>query len=88
VLQRAGVGHPRHQRAGAGLDIGDGVGVGLYATRHDDLPASIDHLARCGRQYTRKGHGYDLLALDSDIPIPNPGRGDDATSLNEHIEHG
>ena len=88
VLQRPGVGHPGHQRPGAGLDVGDGMGVGLDAAGHDNLPMGIDDLRRRGRQQPRKCHGHDLLALDPYVPVSDPGRGDDATSLNEHVEHG
>ena len=35
----------------------------------------------------RKGHGHNLLSLDAHVPVPDPGRGDDAPSLNEHVKH-
>ena len=88
MFQRPGVGNPGHQRTGAGLDVGDGVGVGLDAAGHHNLPAGVDDLGLRGRERARIGYGHDFLAHNSHVPIADPGRGDDATALNEHVEHG
>ena len=52
-----------------------------------DLATGVDDLVRLGREHARKGHGDDLLAHDPYVPVPDPSRGDYASSLNEHIQH-
>ena len=82
------LGTPDYQRPGTGLDVGDGVGVGLDATGHDNLAAGVDDLGRRGREEAGKCYGHNLLALDPHVPVAYPSWGDNATSLNEHVEHG
>ena len=37
-----GVGCSGDQLAGTGLNVGDGMGMGLYPTGHDNLPGCVD----------------------------------------------
>jgi hypothetical protein len=64
------------------------MGVRLNATGNHNPATGVEHLlGHARREQPRHGDGDNLLAHNPDIPVPHPSRGNDASALNEHIQH-
>src|SRR5262245_2340715 len=69
----------------------DGVrkmGVRVDAARYDDETCGIDYARGPWRQRAGRHHGRDALALDRDVPGPDPLRSDHLPAPHDEIDHG
>src|SRR5262249_19422631 len=61
------------------------VRVRVDAAGHHDLPGRVDDAP--GRERARSSERGDALALDTEVPVADTGRRDDAATTDHEIEH-